>query len=63
MLSAAARSVGIPARLEPNDQRPQFWINGSWTDAIVEKNDGATDLPADSPAPSPAPSSRILPIY
>lgn len=40
MLSAAARSVGIPARLEPNDQRPQFWINGSWTDAVVERTDG-----------------------
>ncbi len=54
MLSAAARSVGIPARLEPNDQRPQFWINGSWTDAVVERTDGVTGLPSHSPAPAPA---------
>lgn len=45
MLSAAARSIGIPARLEPNDQRPQFWVNGSWTDAIVETIGEVTDLP------------------
>ena len=60
MLSAAARSVGIPARLEPNDQRPQFWINGSWTDAVVERTDGVTDLPA---LPCSCTCSRLLPIY
>lgn len=33
---AAARSLGIPARLEPLDARPQFWHAGSWQDAIFE---------------------------
>lgn len=32
MLIAAARSLGIPARLEPNNQRPQYWNKGSWSD-------------------------------
>lgn len=33
---AVARSLGIPARLEPLDARPQYWHAGSWHDAIFE---------------------------
>ncbi|WP_318615643.1 transglutaminase-like domain-containing protein [Sporosarcina sp. YIM B06819] len=30
---AVARSVGIPARLEPSDKRPQFFSDGAWQNA------------------------------
>ncbi|BBH20648.1 transglutaminase [Paenibacillus baekrokdamisoli] len=58
MLSAAARSLGIPARLEPNDQRPQFWSKGSWTDALVETIDDLRDSPV-QPDYSPTPKSAV----
>lgn len=28
--AAACRSLGIPARLDPQDQAPQFWDDGAW---------------------------------
>jgi transglutaminase-like putative cysteine protease len=31
---AAARSAGIPARLEPTDKRPQFWHSDAWHDVV-----------------------------
>ncbi|PAK50330.1 transglutaminase [Paenibacillus sp. 7541] len=33
---AAARSLGIPARLEPLNGTPQFWQAGSWQDAVLD---------------------------
>ncbi len=37
---AAARSCGIPARLEPSDKRPQF-LGGEWIDARFGSNNEA----------------------
>jgi len=37
VLIAIARSVGIPARLEPTDLRPQYWMNSNWTDFCSEE--------------------------
>ncbi|MCU6712336.1 transglutaminase-like domain-containing protein [Paenibacillus sp. J5C_2022] len=34
MFAAIARSIGIAARLEPGDQRPQYWHGGAWIDAF-----------------------------
>ena len=34
---AAARSLGIPARLEPLLLQPQFWKDGSWHDATLDQ--------------------------
>ncbi|MFC7678714.1 transglutaminase domain-containing protein [Paenibacillus sp. GCM10028914] len=31
---AVCRSLGIPARLHPSEQKPQYLKNGSWVDAI-----------------------------
>ncbi|MDQ6420281.1 transglutaminase domain-containing protein [Paenibacillus sp. LHD-117] len=31
---AICRSLGIPARLHPSEQKPQFMSNGSWRDAL-----------------------------
>ncbi|UVI29091.1 transglutaminase-like domain-containing protein [Paenibacillus spongiae] len=31
---AACRSLGIPARLHPSEQKPQYLKNGSWEDAV-----------------------------
>lgn len=31
---AACRSLGIPARLHPSEQKPQYWTGGSWEDAV-----------------------------
>ncbi|TLS50100.1 transglutaminase domain-containing protein [Paenibacillus antri] len=39
---AAARSVGVPARLEPLDLRPQYWQAGEWRDARF----GEPEVPA-----------------
>ncbi|WP_405080097.1 transglutaminase domain-containing protein [Paenibacillus chitinolyticus] len=33
MLVAVCRSLGIPARLHPNNQKPQFRLDGEWIDA------------------------------
>lgn len=30
---AAGRSLGIPARLHPSEQKPQYWQDGGWKDA------------------------------
>ncbi|WP_235561118.1 transglutaminase domain-containing protein [Bacillus sp. FJAT-28004] len=32
LLIATARSFGIPARLEPTDLRPQYWMSDNWGD-------------------------------
>ncbi|MEW9103851.1 MAG: transglutaminase domain-containing protein [Paenibacillus sp.] len=45
---AMARSVGIPARLEPLNIRPQFWQNGIWQDAVFHGD--ATEPAASQPA-------------
>ncbi|UNK18223.1 transglutaminase domain-containing protein [Paenibacillus sp. N3/727] len=34
MFVAACRSLGIPARLHPSEQKPQYLKNGSWEDAV-----------------------------
>ena len=31
---AVCRSLGIPARLHPSEQKPQCWNNGTWEDAV-----------------------------
>lgn len=31
---AVCRSLGIPARLHPSEQKPQYWQGGSWEDAL-----------------------------
>lgn len=31
---AVCRSLGIPARLHPSEQKPQYLMNGSWEDAV-----------------------------
>lgn len=33
---ALARSMGIPARFEPLNARPQYWHAGEWNDALFE---------------------------
>ncbi|MGU3470658.1 transglutaminase-like domain-containing protein [Paenibacillus sp. D51F] len=45
---AAARSCGIPARLEPSDKRPQFLSGGDWIDARFGSDNEAE--PQDSSA-------------
>jgi len=32
LFAAVARSIGIPARLEPTDKRPQYWQENRWID-------------------------------
>lgn len=64
---AICRSLGIPARLHPSEQKPQFMMGGSWQDAVftqgwkpqTKKKDNGTlrllpdaELRAESPAPS-----------
>ncbi|WP_274365117.1 transglutaminase domain-containing protein [Paenibacillus thermotolerans] len=44
---AAARSAGIPARLEPSDKRPQYWSRGSWHDV---RFGGTKATPDEAPA-------------
>lgn len=47
---AICRSLGIPARLHPSEQKPQYMANGSWQDALFphgtmlqpEKKDNGT---------------------
>lgn len=31
---AICRSLGIPARLHPSEQKPQYWMNGQWENAV-----------------------------
>ncbi|MBD2870959.1 transglutaminase domain-containing protein [Paenibacillus arenilitoris] len=31
---AICRSLGIPARLHPSEQKPQYWSDGGWHDAL-----------------------------
>ncbi|WP_028609420.1 transglutaminase domain-containing protein [Paenibacillus harenae] len=38
---AACRSLGIPARLHPSEQKPQYLADGAWRDAIFA--DGSED--------------------
>ncbi|MDZ7542446.1 transglutaminase domain-containing protein, partial [Clostridium perfringens] len=38
---AIARSIGIPARLEPLNARPQYWYAGQWNDANFEADASA----------------------
>lgn len=45
---AMARSIGIPARLEPLNTRPQFWQNGIWQNAVF--HDDVTEPTASQPA-------------
>lgn len=63
---AICRSLGIPARLHPSQQKPQYMLNNSWQDAlftygtIVEKekkDSGTLRLLPDSNAPVEAPSA------
>ncbi|WP_419871696.1 transglutaminase domain-containing protein [Candidatus Pristimantibacillus sp. PTI5] len=64
---AICRSLGIPSRLHPSEQKPQFWMGGSWQDAMftqgcklqTKKKDNGTlrllpdaELRTESPAPS-----------
>ncbi|MFC5649664.1 transglutaminase-like domain-containing protein [Paenibacillus solisilvae] len=47
MLTAAARSLGIPARLHPDDRWPQYWSSGIWTDvqfAVSSGDDASSAL-------------------
>ncbi|WJH32630.1 hypothetical protein N6H14_20240 [Paenibacillus sp. CC-CFT747] len=39
---AAARSLGMPSRLEPGDRRPQYREDGNWHDAFPEMQSGAS---------------------
>ncbi|CAM3878047.1 MULTISPECIES: transglutaminase domain-containing protein [Paenibacillus] len=33
---AVCRSLGIPARLHPSEQKPQYWHNGAWEEASLQ---------------------------
>ncbi|WP_219835404.1 transglutaminase domain-containing protein [Paenibacillus sp. R14(2021)] len=62
MLTAAARSVGIPARLDPNDRRPQYWQDGAWIDyrlTAVSEAAASLELGA-SPEPKASPELNAL---
>ncbi|MCJ7841390.1 transglutaminase-like domain-containing protein [Lederbergia sp. NSJ-179] len=41
---ALARTIGIPARLEPSDKRPQYMMDGSWKN--VQFRDGTIETKA-----------------
>ncbi|WP_422658732.1 transglutaminase domain-containing protein [Paenibacillus sp. EC2-1] len=34
MFVAVCRSLGIPARLHPSEQKPQYLVDGNWVDAV-----------------------------
>lgn len=61
---AVCRSLGIPARLHPSEQKPQFFRNGSWEDAAFRLDSqpnqessswGQLQLLRDSNAPQDTP--------
>ncbi|WP_260612382.1 transglutaminase-like domain-containing protein [Paenibacillus popilliae] len=43
---AIARSIGIPARLELLNTRPQFWMDGAWQDALFHQDAVETHMEA-----------------
>ncbi|MFD2614939.1 transglutaminase domain-containing protein [Paenibacillus gansuensis] len=51
---AVCRSLGIPARLHPSEQKPQYWMDGAWKDARVAKG------PAEPLSPSQPGMLRLL---
>lgn len=64
---AVCRSLGIPARLHPSEQKPQFMMNGSWQDALfahgtmplqtVKKDNGYLRLLRDNEPSAEAPAA------
>lgn len=34
---AICRSLSIPARFHPNEHKPQYWVKGSWNNAVFSK--------------------------
>ncbi|NBD26533.1 transglutaminase domain-containing protein [Paenibacillus glycinis] len=63
---AVCRSLGIPARLEPSEQKPQFRAGGSWQYAVMDEDaaleqaaahPGTLRLLRDAEAPAEAPAA------
>lgn len=44
MLIALARSIGIPARLNPNDRRPEYHVDGAWQNVIFDDQQPNDDM-------------------
>jgi len=64
MFVSICRSLGIPARLHPSEQKPQYLTGDSWTDALFgqeldhdteKKNNGTVQLIRDTKAGPEAP--------
>ena len=51
---AICRSLGIPARLEPSEQKPQYMAGGSWKHAVMDE-----EAPAGQPSARPG-TLRLL---
>ncbi|HAF98436.1 transglutaminase domain-containing protein [Paenibacillus lactis] len=48
---AVCRSLGIPARLHPSEQKPQYWHNGAWEEASLQPDAaGSADREANQEA-------------
>ncbi|MPY19163.1 transglutaminase domain-containing protein [Paenibacillus glucanolyticus] len=63
---AVCRSLGIPARLHPSEQKPQYLVDGGWEDAVFSLGSpriqessgwGMLQLLRDSEAPQDAPAA------
>ncbi|MGX4583899.1 transglutaminase domain-containing protein [Paenibacillus chitinolyticus] len=71
MLVAVCRSLGIPARLHPNNQKPQFRLDGEWNNAgwqeesraqrgtLLLRRQGGHGEPADGTGGQEGPALRL----
>ncbi|GHT77694.1 transglutaminase [Bacteroidia bacterium] len=59
---ASCRSIGIPARIEPETSKPQYSVKGQWIDAIFDE-ETATQSPKVQLTVQNSPTNLVKPGY